>query len=895
MKNNKLFLKIYISVLSLYIIALIILCILGNKTRIGYLSEFNLDIGKTLEMHDLEYMNANFIVYYNLTNKSSIENYIFTNELITNYYYQFRIKYYDKIFRNSDIYEVYPNLINIPENYLYVKNINMNSKGVPFGNIKSDKKIDYDEKYDIDYNLKIKKSLYIILIILLMLPLILKLIPIALKIINFIEKKSDSIFYKENYQTKPNILLLIIFMASLTFLLYNTIFSSYYYYYAYDSSAIYGKDILLLHMNMMPEHFVYPNMTPLLMFKYIFLPLGSFFGIIPNISFEDFKNSLNPYFIYADITQYSLTIFRISFLLFLTFMVLNIIKLVNKFIKINNNIIYYYIIILIFINTVFLGTKTPVFIHLLNVIRYETIGLLLSSIALYFIRSLSDMADYSFNKKHIVYILISGILIGFTILSKMTLAGWSVIIFITYIILNLDKLYYLKDIDNNLNTKLKRLSIFLFIFLVILIIFNIIMYNEFVKKNIQDTAFLYNTDPKKLLYMQTLVPIFFSLLTVVTILVSLNKIKLSNIMKLILYIFIIYSISVFSAILFSLFLPNPWDTLLNTYIFSYGGGIILAFINSEYGYGDATKNALKYLLIIFVSSSIIIALYFCILKNVKKIFSTKIIKISLSILLVILSFIFMNTIRKYGTDLLISIYTINFSVLLFYLNLLSFEKYKNVLIIILIVILSIFSFTTVTFYVNKINGTPSYSSLAYNLDLWIRDIHSYGTKRGSFFKNTMENVYYNNTNLYNSTFYWSKDIQKIKNLLLQTDYRINDTIIAVEGFSLLKNSDMYISKIDNEISGGLLIKLTNDNNNIYLRDDYDFYFISDVEYKKNDPRVVFSNYDFYVNDKKYFVYKLNINLWRKSRYEYIGNFTFVKGTDFNEGFILISDRLAKGL
>ena len=89
----------------------------------------------------------------------------------------------------------------------------------------------------------------------------------------------------------------------------------------------------------------------------------------------------------------------------------------------------------------------------------------------------------------------------------------------------------------------------------------------------------------------------------------------------------------------------------------------------------------------------------------------------------------------------------------------------------------------------------------------------------------------------------------------------------------------------------LLLILKNNDNYINLRPDYDFYFISDIEYKKEDERIIFTDYDFYINNKKYFVYILTLKQWEEG---YNGDYNFKKGEDFNRGFILISDKLVKG-
>ena len=145
-KNKNLFLKIYISFVIIISIALIILQILGSKNRVGYLTDFKLNVYKTLELNNLENIN-------NDLDEEGIKNYIFTNENITNYIYHFRIRYYDKTFRNNDIYGVYPDLSNLPD---YIKNMEMDGDGSPYGNFISDKKAIEDKIDNINYVLKIK-------------------------------------------------------------------------------------------------------------------------------------------------------------------------------------------------------------------------------------------------------------------------------------------------------------------------------------------------------------------------------------------------------------------------------------------------------------------------------------------------------------------------------------------------------------------------------------------------------------------------------------------------------------------------------------------------------------------------------------------------------------------
>ena len=163
-KNKNLFLKIYIPFVIITIITLIVLQILGSKNRVGYLTDFKLNVYKTLELNNLENIN-------NKLDEEGIKNYLLTNENITNYVHHFRIRYYDKTFRNNDIYGVYPDLSNLPD---YMENAEMDEGGSPYGNFISDRR-EIEEKIDnINYILKVKNNLISIICIILIFILAIK-------------------------------------------------------------------------------------------------------------------------------------------------------------------------------------------------------------------------------------------------------------------------------------------------------------------------------------------------------------------------------------------------------------------------------------------------------------------------------------------------------------------------------------------------------------------------------------------------------------------------------------------------------------------------------------------------------------------------------------------------
>ena len=169
-KNKNLFLKIYIPFVIIISVALIVLQILGSKKRVGYLTDFNLNIERMLNLYDLENIIEDFTVDGEL-DEESIKNYLLTNENITNYVHHFRIRYYDKTFRNNDIYGVYPDLSNLPD---YMENAVMEDGGSPYGNFISDKK-EIEKKIDnINYILKVKNNLISIICIILIFILAIK-------------------------------------------------------------------------------------------------------------------------------------------------------------------------------------------------------------------------------------------------------------------------------------------------------------------------------------------------------------------------------------------------------------------------------------------------------------------------------------------------------------------------------------------------------------------------------------------------------------------------------------------------------------------------------------------------------------------------------------------------
>ena len=121
MKNKKTFLS-YILAIFVIPMLLITFSILGSIKRAGYLNDI---------------------------------------KLIKNNTYSFRISYYDKVFRNSDIYNVYLDIEKTIKDNNFIKSIKMNDKGSPFGTLITTKEIDTNKIDNIQYTLKIKDIIYL--------------------------------------------------------------------------------------------------------------------------------------------------------------------------------------------------------------------------------------------------------------------------------------------------------------------------------------------------------------------------------------------------------------------------------------------------------------------------------------------------------------------------------------------------------------------------------------------------------------------------------------------------------------------------------------------------------------------------------------------------------------
>lgn len=212
MKNIKLFNKILLSIGIIFIILTSILFLLGRINREGYLSKLSIKVDATLQLNniDIETTKEMFSSDDKL-DYSLLTNYIFTNSNISKYSYDFRISYYSKVFKNSDIYGVYLNTNSLPD---YVSDVQFKEKGSPFGILVSSEIIKQEKIDSIQYFLQIKYHLFVIIIMSIYLSIIL-LYKFGFIIIDFIKiiyniKSLKKINFKNKY-----VYILIMFLCFL--------------------------------------------------------------------------------------------------------------------------------------------------------------------------------------------------------------------------------------------------------------------------------------------------------------------------------------------------------------------------------------------------------------------------------------------------------------------------------------------------------------------------------------------------------------------------------------------------------------------------------------------------------------------------------------------------------
>ncbi|ASJ22755.1 hypothetical protein BHAMNSH16_03355 [Brachyspira hampsonii] len=215
---SKKYRKLLLIYFIIYIFILFSLFILGKVSRVGYLSDISINTDDTLRLNNINIETTKKLFSSNdKSDYSSLTNYIFTNNSITNYLYNFRISYYDKVFRNSDIYGVYLNTNNLPN---YIKDIKFVNKGSPFGTLISSDKIEGNIN-NIKYSLKLKLTFLITILLFFIFALLIR--PIILEFVSLIKIRIN---LKNIYVYILIIFLCFLIMPNIIYILFGSYFDN---------------------------------------------------------------------------------------------------------------------------------------------------------------------------------------------------------------------------------------------------------------------------------------------------------------------------------------------------------------------------------------------------------------------------------------------------------------------------------------------------------------------------------------------------------------------------------------------------------------------------------------------------------------------------------------------
>ncbi len=206
MKIKKILFNIYLSLVVIFIISAIVATILGQKTRIGYFTNLNINTRETIDLN-----NLNNEVQQN---EEELRNYM-NNNTLKYYSYNYGIGYEDKIFRHTDLYGIKFDTNTLPN---YIKLNIYNNNGTPYGTLISTQPL--DESVKVEYKLFIKASIFNIFFWISIIFLLIYFFDKKQKVVDYIKTKKIYSLYKEKEHliTKNVFIISVIIVALILFI-----------------------------------------------------------------------------------------------------------------------------------------------------------------------------------------------------------------------------------------------------------------------------------------------------------------------------------------------------------------------------------------------------------------------------------------------------------------------------------------------------------------------------------------------------------------------------------------------------------------------------------------------------------------------------------------------------
>jgi hypothetical protein len=207
--------------------------------------------------------------------------------------------------------------------------------------------------------------------------------------------------------------LALLWLLPLALLAYAAIASAYPYYATWDSTQVYTLDALIAGAGQVPDHIFHPNVVPLVLERYVFLPLGELAGWISTSSITELGAAPNPYLPFAETAEYLVRVGYVYALVFLAFMYLTIFRLLEPQLSVARGRLAGFLALTL----TALALVWKLLPFMLIWVRYETAGLALWSVALY----AAVRAAKEPGKRR--WIVLTGLFSGAAVMSKVLLAG----------------------------------------------------------------------------------------------------------------------------------------------------------------------------------------------------------------------------------------------------------------------------------------------------------------------------------------------------------------------------------------------------------------------------------------------------------------------------------------
>ena len=893
-KNSSLAKKIkivYLAVLILGLLVLASLAVLGNSERTGYISEF-----------------APF-------NAVEINDNIIDKDLTSNTYeYRMRIKYNSKVFRNSDIFRVYPQSIELPD---YIENIKWDGKGSPFGKLTSSKELASDYVIDIGYKLKLRYGiiLYFVLFMVLM-PLIItpktrniiigiikqiknisirivkqiknisirivtQIKNISIRIVTQIKNISIRIFFYDgvkilkdnngvfNKQIQFRYIMLLIYPVFIVAKM--ILIQAFPYHQSGDPTFTYALDSLIINGGGMPEHLLHPDMGVLWIEKFLIFPIAKLLGIVSISTLQELQSSLNPYLSFADVMTFliplrTLYIYIASILIYVA-----LIKFFDEIIENAHIIIRFFIVFAVSVVSFY-----PVIAYDYVTIRYEFGGFLWCSLALL-------VAVYTLKTQQKRYIVLLGVLSGWAFISKIVLLPTIFTIYGFYFISTVST-----DIENNFqyNSKIqKRYTILSITYLLVVIgLVGMIIYLFKTEKIYITWVFNWvlsivdgNIVTRRTVKYASAFIIFLFMQAGFAVFIQ----KFKNVHKTVVFYFnrtLLFTSSFFIPMLIIIFQSNGIYIFSYTYLFSFALGSSV-FTGA---YGNDT-DSLRIGLIIFALS-----IFFIIYKrNIRRLHPLILSFSLLGIIMMANSFL-----RPGGGGYAEVVFIVtNTSICISLLFYHTWRNSKALIRFIALIFISLLLFIPIKYCVEGfVYKKPTSQRLFGASNLHDNTITSWHGYTGNA---SLKEVYPTESDFY-KVFYWSKKVRELKGLLNAVqgtkNISLEDTAMAISNYTLSKDGEK-LKKISNELEGGIIIPLDDLKFEIHPNPIYDFYLVSLEKYdvyknlKITDMVFETSNSD-----------KLNVYYcWTPAKEDGHNYFYNIERNKNNKMYLVIVDKLAKAL